>query len=76
MSWQSGAAMGKYNRMYHLLYYVFLSVYSLLVIAFASTAHISVAKILLMCLCISIEYQFGTNICYFDTCFDFSSYLT
>ena len=60
----------------YLLSYIFLSVYSILVTVFASTAHISVANILLMCVCISSEYQFGANLCYFDTCFDFFSYLT
>lgn len=61
---------GEYNRMY-VLSYIFLSVYGLSVIAFASTAHIFVASILLMCVCISTEYQFGNKLCYFDTCFHF-----
>lgn len=43
MSWYSGAVAGKCNRIY-LLSYFFLSLFSILVIALPSTAHISVAQ--------------------------------
>lgn len=75
MSWQAGASVVKKKRM-HISSYIFLSVYSLLVIAFACTAQIAASSILLLCVCISTEYQSGTNLCYFDTYLAFVSYMT
>lgn len=67
MSWQAGASVVKMKRM-HLFSYIFLSAYSFVVIAFACTAQIAAASILLLCVCISTEYQSGINLFYIDTC--------